>query len=276
MSEALFELKTVSYAYQGRYPALVDLSLRVERGRRIALMGANGCGKSTLLGLLDGLIFPASGRLLYKGAPLDEARFQDEAFARDFRRSVGLVFQDPDVQLFCPTVRDDIVFGPLQLGLGQATALERLDRLASGLEITHLLDRAPHQLSLGEKHRVALASTLAVDPDILLLDEPTAGLDPRTTAQLLDILLREADKGRTIITSTHDLHIVEAIADEVLVFGPDKRLAAQGTPASILADTALLRANNLLHEHRHRHQDATHAHAHAHAHGHGHGEHHGH
>ncbi len=251
----LFECRDVHYAYQGRIPALRGIDMTLSRGERIAFLGANGSGKSTLLSLLDGLIFPDMGTILYAGRVLTEAAFLDEAFTLEFRKNVGLVFQNPDVQLFCPTVREDIAFGPLQLGMDETTVKTRLEALVETFGISPLLDRSPHQLSVGEKRKVAFATVLAIDPHVLLLDEPTAGLDPLTSTHLIEMLATAAGTGKTIVTATHDLHILEDIADKVYVFGQDRRMAACGTPAEILADTALLQANNLIHRHSHHARD---------------------
>jgi len=251
----LFECQDVSYAYQGRFPAVASLNLTLAAGECIALVGANGSGKSTLLHLLDGLVFPDRGVIRFDGRELTEDALQDEAFARLFRRRVGLVFQNPDAQLFCPTVREDIAFGPLQLGVEPQTVAPRLAALAQDLGITHLLDRPPHQLSVGEKRKVAFATTLVIDPDVLLLDEPTAGLDPRTSTHLVELLVHAARQGKTIVMATHDLHTLEDLADKVYVIGQDKRVAACGAPAAILGDTALLQANNLIHAHPHHASD---------------------
>lgn len=247
----LFECRDVHYAHQGRFPALRGIDLSIFPGERIAFLGANGSGKSTLLNLIDGLIFPDRGAILYDGQTLSEAAFLDPAFSIAFRRTVGLVFQNPDVQLFCPTVREDIAFGPLQLGLDEAALSTRVESLVETLRIAPLLDRSPHQLSVGEKRKVAFATVLAINPRVLLLDEPTAGLDPQTSTHLIEMLAHNTGSGRTVITATHDLHILEDIADRVYVFGQDRRLAACGTPAVILSQHALLQANNLLHRHFH-------------------------
>ena len=251
----LFECHDVHYSYQGRFPALCGIDLTIEKGLRVALVGTNGSGKSTLLSLLDGLVQPQRGRVLFAGRELTEAALQDEAFSLDFRRRVGLVFQNPDVQLFCPTVREDIAFGPLQLGFAPEVVEKRIEVLAQDLGITALLDRPPHQLSVGEKRKVSFATVLAIEPEVLLLDEPTAGLDPRTTTHLIELLHQAAHQGRTIVTATHDLHTLPDIADLVYVFGQDKRLAASGTPDEILANHALLEANNLIHVHHHHTHD---------------------
>ncbi len=260
----IFELKEAHFSYLGRYPALRGIDIAVCQGEQVAVIGANGCGKSTLLHIFDGLIFPNQGSFKAFGKDLNEDAFNRADFSRDFRKKVGLVFQNPDVQLFCPTVKEDIVFGPLQLGLEKGEIQRRLERLVSVLNIGNLLERPPQQLSIGEKRKVAIASTLIIEPDILLLDEPTAGLDPQTTRCIIDLLIQANESGKTIITSTHDLHIVEEISDTVYVFSPEKRIVKSGCPHEVLADEQLLKDNNLLHIHSHRHRDKTHTHPHVH------------
>lgn len=264
MNNAIFELKDIYFSYLGRFAALCGIDINISRGEKITVIGTNGSGKSTLLHILDGLIFPDKGIVKAFGEELRENDFTDENFSRNFRKKVGLVFQNPEVQLFCPTVKEDIIFGPLQLGVEKKEIERRLEGVLSILGIKGVLNRPPHQLSIGEKRRVALASTLMVNPDVLILDEPTAGLDPLTTRHIIDLLIQENENGKTIITSTHDLHIVEEISDTVYVFGQDKKIIKSGRPDVILQDTALLQANNLMHIHSHRHKDITHAHPHMH------------
>ncbi|MDP9170817.1 MAG: energy-coupling factor ABC transporter ATP-binding protein, partial [Acidobacteriota bacterium] len=175
----VFEVREASYKYDSAL-AVDDVSFSIEAGKRVALLGANGSGKSTLLRLLDGLYFPSSGSVAFHGQPLTEKQFEDDRFAFDFRRRVGLVFQNPDVQLFNPTVFDEIAFGPLQLRWKTGDVIERVHQAMASMEISHLKDRPPHRLSGGEKKRVALASVLVLDPEVLLLDEPAAALDPRS------------------------------------------------------------------------------------------------
>jgi cobalt/nickel transport system ATP-binding protein len=261
---SIFELKDIYFSYLGKYPALCGIDMTIRQGERITIIGANGSGKSTLLQMLDGLIFPDKGIVKAFGRALDEALFNDEGFSMNFRKMVGLVFQNSDVQLFCPTVREDICFGPLQLGVGKKVIERRLEELINILNIKDLLDRSPHQLSIGEKRKVALASTFIIDPDVLMVDEPTAGLDPLTTRHIIDLMLQANEKGKTIITSTHDLHIVEELSDMVYVFGQEKRIVRTGSPHEILKDSQLLQANNLIHVHRHGHKGKTHSHPHLH------------
>ena len=161
-------------------PALRDVSLTVSESERVALLGANGSGKSTLLALLAGLIEPGGGELFAFGEPLTAARLRDDAFAHAFRRRVGIVFQSSDAQLFSPTVRDEVAFGPLHLRLADDEIVRRVEDTLRMLDLDDLAERAPYNLSGGEKKKVALASVLAINPDVLMLDEPTSGLDPRT------------------------------------------------------------------------------------------------
>lgn len=260
----IFELKDVSFSYLGRFPALRGISIDIRQGEKIAVIGANGSGKSTLLQILDGLVFPDTGSIKFQGTELTEKVFNDEDFSHNFRKKVGLVFQNPDVQLFCPTVREDILFGPLQLGVEPAVIEKRLEELTRILNIRALLDRSPHQLSIGERRKVAIASTLIIDPDVLILDEPTAGIDPLTASHIVDLLIDANEAGKTIITSTHDLGIVAEISDRVYVFNQEKSIVKAGSPHEILEDTGLLEKHNLVHIHVHKHEGEEHTHPHQH------------
>ena len=262
----VFELKDVSFSYDSKLTSLDLVSLTVKPGERVAILGSNGSGKSTLLKMMDGLYFSTSGVVKAFGLPLTEQAFQDDAFNYSFRRRVGLVFQDSDVQLFSPSVWDEVAFAPLQLGLGRDEVVARVDVALGALRIEKLRDRPPHRLSGGEKKRVALASVLSLDPDVWLMDEPTAGLDPRSQSWLVDFIIEQGQAGKTVVTATHDLNIVESIADRVYVLDEEHHVVAQGTPTQILTDHPMLIACNLMHEHRHRHQDTAQEHAHPHIH----------
>jgi cobalt/nickel transport system ATP-binding protein len=265
MTSDAFCLSAVVYRYQdGGAGALDGLSLCIPAGQRVALLGANGSGKSTLLRLLDALYFASSGTVTAFGETLNEECLQDEAWSHAFRRRVGLVFQNPDVQLFNATVFDELAFGPLQMGWPREQIIERVDALLAEMHLTHLRERPPHRLSGGEKKRVALASVLILDPEVVLLDEPTAALDPESQSQLIEILIGWAGSGKTVVLATHDLDIVEDVADLCLVL-KEGRLIAEGTPAAILADESLLRQTGLIHAHRHVH-DGEPAHVHHHLH----------
>lgn len=253
-----FEAESVGYEYE-RVTALKGLTLRVRAGERIALLGANGSGKSTLLRLLDGLHFACAGTLRFRGTELTEAAMEEDRFALGFRRRVGLVFQNPDIQLFNPTVFDEVAFGPLQLGWEREEILERVHATLAWIGSEHLKDRAPYRLSGGEKKRVAIASVIVLDPDVLLLDEPTAALDPRSQSQVIELLESWNDGRKTIITATHQLEILGEIAERAVVL-EQGTVVADAAPAEILADTALLESANLVHSHRHLHSGVPHKH----------------
>jgi cobalt/nickel transport system ATP-binding protein len=245
----VFVCDDVRYSYLDRYPALDGVSLTVRRGERVALLGANGCGKSTLLKLLDGLIFGSSGTFTAFGEPITEDAMEDEQMSRAFRERVGFVFQNSDAQVFSPSVREEIAFGPLQLGLDRDQAAARVDDLLTYLDITDLADRAPFQLSGGQKKKVAIASVLVMSPEVLLFDEPTAALDPRSQQWLTDLIHELGAAGRTIVHATHDLDALGRLADRCVVFSEDHRIVAEGTPDAVLADRELLLSVNLIHEH---------------------------
>ncbi len=260
-----FQVDQIDFSYNNQI-ALRNVNLTVHEGERIAIIGANGSGKSTLLKILDGLYFPQSGAVCAFGEPLTEEALQDEARAFAFRRRVGLVFQDPDVQLFSPTVWDEVTFAPLHLGLTRGEVVERAEWAMDLLNITKLRDRAPHRLSGGEKKKVALASILSLRPDVWLLDEPTASLDPRSQSRLLDFIGELRREGKTIVTATHDLDIIEEIADRVVMFCEEHEITGEGTPHDMLSDYDRLVECNLIHEHRHRHPEDGTEHAHHHLH----------
>lgn len=266
MMHPLFQLENVSFEYEG-IPALRSLSLTIEQGQRVALVGANGSGKSTLLRVLNGLSLPSSGAVLFRGEAITEAHLNEAKCNADFRRAVGFVFQNPDVQLFNATVFDEIAFGPLQLGLDKDEVLAMVNRAIESMKLDGLRSRPPYRLSGGEKKKVALASVLVMDPLVLLFDEPTSALDPRSQSRLIELVNEWKTPEKTVITATHQLDLVEELADIVYVMESGS-IVATGTPAEILGNTDLLIQANLIHDHRHRHGTTTHRHPHLHAHSH--------
>jgi cobalt/nickel transport system ATP-binding protein len=248
-NEPIFHLRGVRYLYNGRQVALDGIDLDIHQGEQVALLGANGSGKSTLLKLLDGIISPAAGTMRALGQDVAAVAAGEEAFR--FHRQVGLVFQDPDVQLFSATVFDDVAFGPLQLGLSKAEVKERCEEALAQMEVTHLANRAPFELSGGEKKRAAIASVLSLRPDVILLDEPTASLDPRTKWVLVNLITKLGEAGKTVITTTHELEIVPIIARRVIVIGEERKILADGSPESILNNRDLLVQANLIHPQLH-------------------------
>ena len=260
----VLELDDVHYGYEAGIPALSGVSLSVRAGERIVVLGANGCGKSTLLKLLGGLIFPQKGVYRAFGRTITDPLLSLDPFGMFFRKEIGILFQNSDAQLFNPTVEDEIAFGPLQMNDPPDEVHSKVREEIDRFRIRGLAGRPPFALSAGEKKKVAIASVMVMDPQVLLLDEPTAGLDPRSSRALADLILEMETRGKTVITATHDLHIVPDIARRVIVLGEDRRVLASGTPEKILSDRSLLLAANLVHLHRHAHEDIWHEHAHEH------------
>jgi cobalt/nickel transport system ATP-binding protein len=248
---AAFEVDDVHYAY-GDIGALHGVTLAIPSGKRVALLGANGSGKSTLLRLLAGLNFPASGSIRFLGGMLSKARLDEEEFFFGFRRRVGVVFQNPDVQLFNASVFDEVAFGPLQMGWPALRVRARVEETLRQMRIDELKDRAPHRLSGGEKKRVAIASVLVLDPDVLILDEPTTALDPASQTQIVELLASWKDSGRTVVIATHDLDALEDVADSCYLL-KDGRVAGAGDPLEILHNVGLLESAGLIRPHRHTH-----------------------
>ena len=202
------------------------MSLEVGHGEQLALVGPNGGGKSTLLKVLAGLVFPDAGRVLAFGHELTESTLEDRQFSEAFRSRVGIVFQHTDAQLFSPTVRDEIAFGPLTMGLAAAEVAARVGDLVELLGLAGLEDRAPHQLSEGQKKRVAIASVLVMNPEVLLFDEPTAALDPGTQAWFLDLLVELGQAGKTLVVATHDQATIDRLGDRRVALDVDHHLVA--------------------------------------------------
>lgn len=265
--QTIFDLRNVSYTYLGKFTALKDVSLKIDAGEHVAIMGANGSGKSTLLSILNALAYPTEGEFYAFGSPVTEEVFDSLEYneqSRYFRKKVGFVFQNSDVQMFCSTVYDEVAFGPLQLDLSKDEVKKRTEGVLAMVGISSLRDRSPHTLSGGEKKKVCIASVLGVNPDVLLLDEPTAGLDPRSQLWLIELLQDLARAGKTIITATHDLDIIEQISTRAIVFGEDHMLKVDTDSHKVMEDLELLKQHNLIHRHMHRHGNLEHQHLHAH------------
>ncbi len=233
--------EAVTFAYPDGTVALHDLSLQLPQGLRVAILGANGCGKTTFFLNLNGILRPTSGKIIHNGEPIA----YDRQSLRELRRRVGLVFQDPDSQLFAASVRQDISFGPLNLGWSEEVVRAKVEQVIADTNLGELVERPTHMLSYGQKKRVAIAGVLVMEPDVIIADEPTAGLDPETTARVLDLLDTLHDAGRSIVISTHDVEMALAWADHAIVLGRG-HLLAEGPPAAVLSDEHLLREAGLL------------------------------
>ena len=236
----MLEVKNIKYSYNKDYQALKGVSLKVEEGEMVALLGKNGAGKSTLFLHLNGIFEPDEGQVFIEG---EELKYDKKSLLK-FRQKVGIVFQNPDDQIFAPTVEEDVAFGPLNLGLPMEEVQRRVTEALARVGMSGFEKKAPHHLSGGQKKRVAIAGILAMKPKIMVLDEPTAGLDPQGVTDLSKLLKELNDEGITIIISTHEVNLVPNYAQRVFVL-VDGLLIAEGTPKEIFAQPEILEKANL-------------------------------
>jgi len=262
--EEIISLKNINYSYYGKIPALKNINLSINKGEMFSIIGLNGSGKSTLLHIINALIFPDSGNVSFDGCPVTEKSLADKSFGIKFRQRMGYIFQNPDIQLFCPTVFDELLFGPLQLNLSLDEAKERAEQTLSYLGIGYLRERPVYMLSGGEKKRVAIASVLTMNPDVLLVDEPLSSLDPKTQTFFIELLLELNQAGKTIVFTTHQLDLIEHLQPRVAVLSSEHTIRKTATASEILDDQELLISVNLIHEHIHKHGKEEHKHYHSH------------
>jgi cobalt/nickel transport system ATP-binding protein len=237
----IIEVRNLCFSYGDDEPALEDLSLDIARGKTTAVLGGNGAGKSTLFLHMNGVLKPKSGKVYFDGR---EVKYGKKDLL-DVRRKIGIVFQDPDDQLFSASVTKDISFGLMKLGLPRDDIRKRVDRVVRQTGIEHIVGKPTHALSFGQKKRVAIAGVLVMQPSVIILDEPTAGLDPQGVSEIFN-LLREikGNTGITIIISTHDIDLVPLYCEEVIVL--DKgTVVFSGIPERLFARPEILREHNL-------------------------------
>ena len=234
------ETRELCYTYEDGVTALDHVTLKAERGKITGILGANGAGKSTLFLNLNGVLTPTAGEVLLDGAPVR----RDKKGLTDLRRRVGIVFQDPDDQLFSADVYRDVSFGAVNLGLPEGEVRRRVEDALARTGIAHLKDKPTHALSFGQKKRAAIAGVLVMEPEVLILDEPTAGLDPQGVSGLLELLGQLRDGGMAVLIATHDMDLVPLCCDEAYLLGAGKVLAS-GAPEELFTRPDLLRENHL-------------------------------
>ncbi len=236
----MLEVRDIKYSYNNDYQALKGVSLKIEKGEMVALLGKNGAGKSTLFLHLNGIYEPDEGKVFIDG---EELKYDKKSLLK-FRQKVGIVFQNPDDQIFAPTVEEDVAFGPLNLGLSMEEVQDRVEEALDRVGMSGFEKTAPHHLSGGQKKRVAIAGILAMKPEIMVLDEPTAGLDPQGVTNLVKLLKELNDEGITIVISTHEVDLVPDYANRVFVLVGGE-LIAEGTPKDIFSQPDILESANL-------------------------------
>ena len=237
----LFRVENLVHQYSDGTIALGGISLSFDHGERIALLGTNGSGKTTLLNHFNGILKPTLGQIFFEDKPLE---YNSKALL-ELRRRVGFVFQDPNDQLFAPSVKQDVAFGPLNLGLTPEEVKKIVDEALETVGMSEFSEKPPHFLSLGQKKRVALAGVLAMQPEIIIMDEPTSNLDPRATSEILHLLLQlNKEKNITLFLATHDVDRVPLFATEMYILNKGK-LVSKGTPKESLTNGNLIRQVNL-------------------------------
>jgi len=249
----LIELKNATYYYEDK-KVLDDISLSIKRKEKVTLLGCNGSGKSTLLRVLSALYFAKRGEYL-----LDGVKITKKSVDKNIRKKIGILFQNPESMIFNPTVRDEIAFSLKEFDFEEVD--RRVEDIAKRFGIENLLDKNPLFLSGGEKQKVMLSSILVYEPEVLLLDEPTASMDPKTSGWFIDMVL-ELDK--SVLIATHDLSLAYEVSDRAVVIDENHRKIYDGDIDKLFGDLKTLQKANLIHKHKHKHKDFAHSHYHGH------------
>ena len=236
----ILEAKEIVYRYPDGTKALNGVNFKVEKGEMVALLGPNGAGKSTLFLHFNGILKPSAGQVLVKGVPI---KYNSKGLL-EVRKTVGIVFQNSDDQLFAPTVKQDVAFGPLNLGLSEKEVEKRVKESLKAVGMEGFENKPPHHLSGGQKKRVAIAGILAMEPEVIVLDEPTAGLDPMGASQIMKLLYDLNKKGITIIISTHDVDLVPIYANRVYIMS-EGQIIKEGAPKEVFSNSEIIRKANL-------------------------------
>lgn len=236
MKEAI-RVKGLTYSYPDGTPALEDIDITINEGEKIVIVGPNGAGKTTLFLHLNGTLKSQDNTVMIFGENLGDMKVEERI------KEVGIVFQDPDDQLFMPTIFDDVAFGPINMGLDEEEVRKRVKKALFRVGLEGFEERVPHNLSYGQKKRAALAAVLSMEPRILILDEPTANLDPRSRADLIQVINDLNKDGITTVIAMHDVNALPSLSDRVYVL--NRKIAAEGTPREIFSNSELLKINHL-------------------------------
>lgn len=241
----MIELENISFTYKNK-TALDNVNVHIKEGEAIAVIGPNGSGKSTFLKLLNAIIFPSQGRYIFDNNEINENKLKDNKYLKLFHKRLGFVFQNSDAQLFCSTVFEEVAFGLMQMEMPEAEVNKRVNDCLNLLNIDKLKDEHPYNLSGGEKKRVAIASVLAMNPEVITLDEPMNGIDPKGKRFLKELLIDLNRSGKTIICATHDFEYIEGVFDRAIVFSEDHKIIKDDKYENIINNQDFLREYNII------------------------------
>jgi len=242
----VIQLKNIYYSYECGVLALKDVSVQIKPGESVAFIGPNGSGKSTLMKLINGLVNQSSGSYDFEGQKITPKQLQNDIFSKSFHKKIGFIFQNSEVQLFCSNVYDEVAFGIRQMGMSEDEVRIRVYDILRLLKVEHLKDRQPYHLSGGEKRKIAIASVLVMNPEVLVFDEPMNGLDPESKRFLKKLMIELNEAGKTILCSTHDFEYVEDVFKRVVVFSKDHAIIRDGDYKGIMDDKKFLFDNNII------------------------------
>lgn len=242
----MIQIMDVNFSYETGIEALKNINLSITSGEAVAFIGPNGSGKSTVMKLLNGLITPDKGKFLFDNIEVTSKKLNDNEFSKVFHKRIGFIFQNSDTQLFCSSVYDEIAFGPRQMGMEDKEVEKRVEDILEFLDIKKLKHRQPYHLSGGEKKKVAIASVLVLNPEVLVLDEPMNGLDPRTKRFIRDLMINLNKAGKTILCSTHDFEYVKDVFKRAVVFSTDHTIIRDDDYNKVILDTDFLYENNII------------------------------
>ncbi|MCJ7690688.1 MAG: energy-coupling factor ABC transporter ATP-binding protein [Clostridiaceae bacterium] len=242
----MIQMKNIYYSYDNSDSALENVSLQIVSGESVAFIGPNGSGKSTLMKLINGLVSPSRGSYSFEGVEINSKKLQNDLFLKGFHKKIGFIFQNSEVQLFCSNVYDEIAFGVRQMGMSEEEVQIRVYDILKLLKVEHLKDRQPYHLSGGEKRKIAIASVLVMNPEVLVFDEPMNGLDPQSKRFLKGLMIELNEAGKTILCSTHDFEYVKDVFKRAVVFSKDHTIIRDGDYMEIMEDKEFLFNNNII------------------------------
>ena len=242
----LIQMKNIYYSYDSGDLALKNVNVQINCGESVAFIGPNGSGKSTLMKLINGLVTPSSGSYSFEGTEITSKKLENNIFLKSFHKKIGFVFQNSEVQLFCSNVYDEIAFGIRQMNMPEEEVSKRVEDILKLLKVEDLKHRQPYHLSGGEKRKIAIASVLVMNPEVLVFDEPMNGLDPESKRFLKELMITLNKAGKTILCSTHDFEYVKDVFKRAIVFSKDHTIIRDDDYKEVMEDEEFLFNNNII------------------------------